>query len=110
MYEDIETWFIDSVSSHHVTGLWEVIPSFIEIVFDCYIGLGTKTRHEEKGIGTKKFQLEAGGSLVIEHMLLFEKLRGGVNQYLLLLFIILNSLIKTIYLFRYNVIMNIKAS
>ena len=28
MYEDIETWLVDSVSSHHVTGLREVFLRF----------------------------------------------------------------------------------
>lgn len=69
IYEDIETWFVDSGSSHHVTRLREGFLRFIEIDSDCYVGLGAKTKHTVKGIGTVRFQLEAGAFPVIEHML-----------------------------------------
>ena len=69
MYEDIETWFIDSGPSHDVAGLREVFLSFTKIDSDFYLALGAKTRHMVEGIGTIRFQLEVGGFLVIEHML-----------------------------------------
>lgn len=56
MYEDIENWFVDSGYFHHVTrSLRVVFLNFTEIDFDCYVGLGTKTRHEVKGIGIVRF-------------------------------------------------------
>jgi hypothetical protein len=36
---------------------------------------GTKTRHEVKGIGNIRFQLEASGFLKIEHIVFFPELR-----------------------------------
>ena len=74
MYEDIETWFIDNGSSHHLTRLREVFLSFIEIDSYFYVGSRTKTRHKEKEIGTVRFQLEDGGFMVIEHMLYVSEL------------------------------------
>ena len=55
IYEDIETWFIDSGSSHHVTTLREVFLILIEINFDCYVGSIINTIHTMQGIGTVGF-------------------------------------------------------
>jgi hypothetical protein len=48
-----------------VTGLREIFFIFTKIDFDSYVGHRTKIRHEVKGIGTVRFQLEVGGFLVI---------------------------------------------
>lgn len=80
MYEDLETWFVDSGSSHHVTRLREIFLSFTKIDFDCYVGYKTKGKHEVKGIGTVRFQLEVGGFLEIEHMLFVPKLRMNLHS------------------------------
>lgn len=38
MYEDLETWFIDSVYSLHVSGIREIFLRITEIDSDCYVG------------------------------------------------------------------------
>ena len=58
-----------------MTRLREVFLGFTKSEFGCYVGLGTKTRHEVKGIGTIRFQLEEGGFLEIKHMLFVLELR-----------------------------------
>lgn len=75
MYEDFETPFVDSVSSHHVTGLRMVLLRFTKNESDSYVGSRTNTRNEVKGIVTIRFQLEEGGLMEIEHMLFVIELR-----------------------------------
>jgi hypothetical protein len=68
-YEDIEEWFMDSGSSHHMTGMRSIFLTFSEIDTDFYVGSGTNTRQAIKGYGYVRFQLESGGFMGIEHML-----------------------------------------
>jgi hypothetical protein len=68
-YEDIEVWFMDNGSSHHMIGMRSLFPTFSYIDIDCYVGSGTKTRQEIRGFGYAIFQLELGGFMGIEHML-----------------------------------------
>jgi hypothetical protein len=75
VYEDIEVWFVDNGSSHHMTRMRSVFLIFSEIDLDCYVGSGTNTRHAVKGVGYVRFQLESRGFLGIEHMLFVPELK-----------------------------------
>jgi hypothetical protein len=75
VYEDIEVWFMDSGSSHHMTGMRSIFLTFSEIDIDCYVGSGTNTRHAVRGVGYVRFQLESGGFMGIEQMLFVPELK-----------------------------------
>jgi hypothetical protein len=75
VYEDIKVWFVDSGSSHHMTGMKSIFLTFLEIDTDFYVGFGTNTRHAIKGVGYVRFQLDSGGFLGIEHMLFVIELK-----------------------------------
>ena len=44
IYEDIEEWSVDSVSSFHMTGMRSIFMTFLETNIDFYVGFGTNTR------------------------------------------------------------------
>jgi hypothetical protein len=69
VYEDIEVWFMDSGSSHHMTGMRSIFLTFSEIDTDFYVGSGLTPDKQVRGVGYVRFQLESGGFLGIEHML-----------------------------------------
>jgi hypothetical protein len=68
-YEDIEGWFVDNGSSHHMTEMRSIFLTFLEINTYCYVGSLTNTRQTIRGYGYVIFKLESGGLLGIEHML-----------------------------------------
>jgi hypothetical protein len=68
-YEDIEVWFMDSGSLHHLARMRSVFLTFSELDTDCYVGYGTNTKQTIRGYGYVRFQLELGGFLGIEQML-----------------------------------------
>jgi hypothetical protein len=76
IYEDIEEWFMDSGSSHHMTRMRSIFLTFSESDTDCYVGSGTNTRQAIRGYGYVRFQLESGGFMGIEHMLYVPYLKG----------------------------------
>jgi hypothetical protein len=68
-YEDIEVWFMENGSSHHMTMMRSIFLNFSKIDSDLYVLSRTNTRQAIRGYGYVRFQLELGGILGIEHML-----------------------------------------
>ena len=69
IYEDIEEWFMASVSSRHMKDMISICLNFLEIDRDCYAWSWTTTRQAIKGYGYVIFHLMSRGFLGIEHML-----------------------------------------
>jgi hypothetical protein len=75
IYEDIEEWFVDSDSSHHMIGMRSIFFTSSESDTDCFVGSGTNIEQAIIGYGYVRFQLELGGLMVIEHMLFVPDLK-----------------------------------
>jgi hypothetical protein len=60
---------VDSVSSHHMTGMRSLFLMFSENDTNCYVGSGTNTRQAIRRYGYVRFQIKSGGFMGIEHML-----------------------------------------
>ena len=59
VYENIETWLVDSGSSCHMMGLRTMFFSFIEIDSNYYVHSSTNAMHVVKGLGYVRFQLNS---------------------------------------------------
>jgi hypothetical protein len=64
-FEDIESWFVDSGASRHMTGLKSVFLNLTEIDSDCNVNCGVGPQFAVKGIGRVRFQLESRGFLEV---------------------------------------------
>jgi hypothetical protein len=73
-FEDIESWFVDSRSSRHMTGLRSVFLDLIEIDSDCRVNYGVGPQLAVKGVGRVRFQLELGGLLEVGKVLYITEL------------------------------------
>jgi hypothetical protein len=65
IYKDIEEWFVDSGSSHHITRMRSVFLTFSYSDTYFYVGSRTNTRQAIKGYGYVRFHLELGGFMGI---------------------------------------------
>jgi hypothetical protein len=61
MFEDIESWFLDSGASRHMTRLRSVFLDLTEIDSDCRVNCGVGPQLAVKGVGRVRFQLESRG-------------------------------------------------
>jgi hypothetical protein len=68
-FEDSGAWFVDSGSSHRMTGMRLVFLSVSETGSDCHVKNGVRTRHAVKGVGCVRFQLESGVSLEVHEVM-----------------------------------------
>jgi hypothetical protein len=75
IYEDIEEWFMESGSSHHMTKMRSIFLTFSESDTDCFVGSGTNTRQAIRGYGYVRFQLKLRGFMGIKHMLYVPELK-----------------------------------
>jgi hypothetical protein len=73
--EDSGAWFVDSGSSHHMTGMRSVFLSVSETGSDLHVQSGVHTMHAVKGVGCVKFQLESGVSLEVDGVMYVPELR-----------------------------------
>jgi hypothetical protein len=73
-FEDIESWFVDSGSSRHMTGLRSVFLDLTEIDSDCRVNCGASPQLAVKGVGRVRFQLESGGLLEVSEVLYIPEL------------------------------------
>jgi hypothetical protein len=58
VFEDIESWFVDSGASRHMTGLRSVFLDLTEIDSDCRVNYGASAQLAVKGVRRVRFQLE----------------------------------------------------
>jgi hypothetical protein len=68
-------WFVDSGSSHHMTGMRSMFFSVSETGSDCHVKNVVHTRHAIKGVGCVKFQLELGVSLEVDEVIYVPELK-----------------------------------
>ena len=68
-FEDIESWFVDSGASRHITGLRSVFLDHTEIDSDCRVNCGVGQQLVVKGVGRVRFQLESGGLMEVAEVL-----------------------------------------
>jgi hypothetical protein len=74
-FEDSGAWFVDSGSSHHMTGMRSVFLSVLETGSDCHVKNGARTRHAVKGVGCVRFQLESRVSLEVDEVMYVQELK-----------------------------------
>jgi hypothetical protein len=74
VFEDIESWFVDSGASRHMTGLRSVFLDLTEIDSDCRVNCGVGPQLAVKGVGRVRFQLESGGLLEVGEVLYIPEL------------------------------------
>jgi hypothetical protein len=73
-FEDIESWFVDSGASRHMTGLRSVFLDLTEIDSDCRVNCGVDPQLAVKRVGRVRFQLESGGLLEVGEVLYIPEL------------------------------------
>jgi hypothetical protein len=66
LFEDIEVWFVENGSSHHITRMRSMFLSVLETGSYFHVKSGVCTMHAVKGVGCARFQLDSGGSLEVE--------------------------------------------
>jgi hypothetical protein len=57
-FKDIESWFVDSGASQHMTRLRLVFLNLTEIDSECRVNCGADPQLAVKGVGRVRFQLE----------------------------------------------------
>jgi hypothetical protein len=73
-FKDIESWFVDSGASRHMTGLRSVFLDLTEIDSDCRVNCGADPQLAVKWVGRVRFQLELGGLLEVAEVLYIPEL------------------------------------
>jgi hypothetical protein len=73
-FKDIESWFVDSGASQHMTGLRLVFLDLTEIDLDCRVNCGASPQLAVKRVGRVRFQLESRGLLEVVEVLYIPEL------------------------------------